>query len=102
MKEIWERLLKISPLSADDDFFENGGDSLLAMEMLAELEWLTGRTVSDSILFDAPTIGQLAQKLSDSGSQLKAEISHSTEFERKSNAVVLLSRRIQRGADIPH
>ena len=44
MTEIWERLLKIAPLSLDDDFFENGGDSLLAMEMLAELERVTGRS----------------------------------------------------------
>jgi oxalate---CoA ligase len=62
--EIWERLLKIAPLSPGDDFFEKGGDSLLAMEMLVELELLTGRTILKSILFDAPTIGQLAQALS--------------------------------------
>ena len=62
--EIWERLLKISPLSLDDDFFEKGGDSLLATDMMVELELLTGRPVSDSILFEAPTIGQLAQNLS--------------------------------------
>ena len=61
---IWERLLEIEPLSIDDDFFENGGDSLLAMEMFIELEVLTGRTISTSILFDAPTIGQMARKLS--------------------------------------
>ena len=65
LTEIWGRLLKISPLSLDDDFFENGGDSLLAMEMLVELERLTGRTISSAILFEAPTIGQLAQKFSE-------------------------------------
>ena len=65
LTEIWERLLKIAPLSLDDDFFENGGDSLLAMEMLVELERLTGRTIPSAILFEAPTIGQLAQKLSE-------------------------------------
>ena len=66
LTEIWERLLKIAPLSLDDDFFENGGDSLLAMEMLVELERLTGRTISSAILFEAATIGQLAQKFSES------------------------------------
>ena len=65
LTEIWERLLKIAPISLDDDFFENGGDLLLAMEVLVELERLTGRNIPISILFDAPTIGQLAQKLSD-------------------------------------
>ena len=64
MTHVWERLLKISPLTPDDDFFEKGGDSLLAMEMLAELEWRTGRFIPGSILFEATTIRQLAQRIS--------------------------------------
>ena len=54
------------------------------MEMLAELEWLTGQTIPSSILFEAPTIRQLAQKLSERAVS-KAEISHSNEFERQSS-----------------
>lgn len=62
---IWRALLKTSHLSFDDDFFESGGDSLLAAEMLVEVELLIGRTVPSSILFEATTIRQLAQKLSE-------------------------------------
>jgi acyl-CoA synthetase (AMP-forming)/AMP-acid ligase II/thioesterase domain-containing protein len=65
--ELWERLLKHAPISIDDDFFEKGGDSLLAMEMLAELDRLTGQTLPNAILFEASTIRQLTQKLSESG-----------------------------------
>ena len=65
VRAIWERLLKTSPLSLDDDFFEMGGDSLLAAEMLVELETLTSQKIPSSILFEATTIRQLAQKLSD-------------------------------------
>ena len=64
---IWEQLLKIAPVSVDDDFFEIGGDSLLAMDMHAELERLTGSPISSAILFEAPTIRNLAKKLSDWG-----------------------------------
>ena len=63
LKELWERLLQIKPVSLDHDFLEKGGDSLLAMEMLAEVERLTGQTIPTSILFEARTIRQLAQKL---------------------------------------
>ena len=63
LTELWERLLKIKPLSLDDDFSEKGGDSLLAMEMLSEVEQLTGQTIPSSILFEARTIRELAQKL---------------------------------------
>jgi acyl-CoA synthetase (AMP-forming)/AMP-acid ligase II/thioesterase domain-containing protein len=63
LKEIWERLLKVFPISIDDDFADRGGDSLLAMDMLCEVERLTGQTIPISILFDARTIRQLAQTL---------------------------------------
>jgi oxalate---CoA ligase len=64
---LWERLLKVAPISVDDDFFERGGDSLLAMDMLAELDLLTGETIPASYLLDASTIRQLAGKLSERG-----------------------------------
>ena len=40
LRAIWERLLKVTPISLDDDFFETGGDSLLAAEML--MSWSGG------------------------------------------------------------
>jgi oxalate---CoA ligase len=67
LKELWERLLNTAPLSLDDDFLEKGGDSLLAIEMLAELEKLTDDTIPSSILFEASTIRQLAHTLSKRG-----------------------------------
>jgi oxalate---CoA ligase len=62
---LWERLLKIAPLSLDDDFFEKGGDSLLAVNMLAELDEMMGEAIPASILLEAPTIRQLAYRLSE-------------------------------------
>ncbi len=61
---IWERLLQTAPVALDDDFFDKGGDSLLAVEMLAEVERLTGQSIPPSALFEARTIRQIAQKLS--------------------------------------
>jgi oxalate---CoA ligase len=65
LRAVWERLLKTAPLSFDDDFFDMGGDSLIAAEMLVELETLTSQKIPSSILFEATTIRQLAQKLSE-------------------------------------
>jgi thioesterase domain-containing protein/acyl carrier protein len=58
--EIWQRLLGRKRIGYDDDFFEMGGDSMLATQMLVELERLTGRVLPDTILFDTATIRQLA------------------------------------------
>jgi oxalate---CoA ligase len=41
--QLWERLLGTPDIGIDDDFFEKGGDSMLATEMLLEVEQLTGK-----------------------------------------------------------
>ena len=43
IRDIWARLLATDEIGLDEDFFERGGDSLLATEMLVELERLVGR-----------------------------------------------------------
>lgn len=57
---LWRRLLRSEAVTVDDDFFAIGGDSLLAMEMLIEVERLIGHPVPETILFGAETIRQLA------------------------------------------
>ena len=62
--QIWRRLLNSPTLTIDGDFFESGGDSLLAVNMLMEIEHLMGRPLPSSLLFETPTIRQLARRLS--------------------------------------
>jgi pimeloyl-ACP methyl ester carboxylesterase len=62
---ICERLLESSDLSIDDDFFDKGGDSLLATELMLELRKLTGKDLPDSLLFESSTVRALAHRLSE-------------------------------------
>lgn len=62
---IWSRLLESSNLTIDDDFFDKGGDSLLATELMLELRQLTGKALPDSLLFESSTVRTLAQRLSE-------------------------------------
>ena len=62
---ICSRLLESTDLSIDDDFFDKGGDSLLAMELMLELRQLTGKALPDSLLFESSTVRALAQRLSE-------------------------------------
>ncbi len=48
--ELWKRLLGTPDIGLDDDFFDKGGDSLLATELLIELEALTGKPYPQSEL----------------------------------------------------
>jgi acyl-CoA synthetase (AMP-forming)/AMP-acid ligase II len=61
--QIWQRVLKVENLGIDDDFFETGGNSLLAMDLLVECRRLTGKTLPGSFLFEASTIRALAKAL---------------------------------------
>ena len=63
---LWKRILKTENISLDDDFFEKGGDSLLAMDVSLELQKLTGKALPESILFEASTIRALAKQLARS------------------------------------
>ena len=61
--DIWQRLLARKSIGRDDEFFDMGGDFLLAVQMLLEVERLTGRVLPESILFETATIRQLAESI---------------------------------------
>jgi oxalate---CoA ligase len=50
LRDLWSRLLNTSEIGIDDDFFDIGGDSLLATEMLIDVEGLTGQPYPHSEL----------------------------------------------------
>jgi acyl-coenzyme A synthetase/AMP-(fatty) acid ligase len=62
--QIWKRILKVETLDIDDDFFEKGGNSLLAMDLHVEIQQLTSRSLPESFLSEASTIRALARALS--------------------------------------
>ena len=63
---LWAQLLRRNDLGIDDDFFEAGGDSLLAAEMLAGIEDLTQKRVPQSQLAARLTIRSLADAVCSS------------------------------------
>lgn len=60
---LWRKFLKLRDVSIDDDFFERGGDSLLAIDLHLELQKMMGRQLPESILVDAPTVREMASRL---------------------------------------
>ena len=57
---IWEDLFGVSPIGATDNFFDLGGDSLLAAAFVAAIEETCGRVLSPSVLLEASTVADLA------------------------------------------
>lgn len=59
IRSVWSCLLHHENFTVDDSFFDVGGDSLMALNLLAELEAEHGVTVSPADFFQSPTIGFL-------------------------------------------
>ena len=53
---IWEALLGVSPVSIDDNFFDLGGDSILALQLVIEIGQKFGKQFPVGILLQYPTI----------------------------------------------
>src|SRR6202521_971594 len=62
---IWSDLLHLPRVGIDDNFFEVGGHSLLAAQLIAQVQSATGRKIAVSAVFRAPTIRAFAQLLRD-------------------------------------
>jgi len=60
LAEIWKEILKINDCGIHDDFFEIGGHSLIAVEMMAKIEATTGIRLPLSSLLENSTISKLA------------------------------------------
>lgn len=57
---IWSDVLGVNSLSPEDDFFDLGGQSLLAMVVLARLREALGAELSLRQVFEAPTVAGMA------------------------------------------
>lgn len=60
---IWEEILGMRPVGVKTSFFDLGGRSLLAARMFMKISREFGKDLPLSLLFQAPTIEQLAKEL---------------------------------------
>ncbi len=67
LTKIWENVLGIQPIGLNDNFFDVGGHSLLAVRLFAQIEKIFSKYIPLATLFQAPTIRQLANVLRDEG-----------------------------------
>ena len=60
---LWERLLGRQGIQPDDDFFDIGGHSLLAIRVLQEIKLAFGVSLPIATLYQATTVRRLAQAI---------------------------------------
>jgi len=64
LREIWRKVLGMRHVGLDDNFFDVGGTSLRAVQVLATIKQDLGQTLSIVSLFECPTVRLLAARMS--------------------------------------
>jgi len=77
---IWQDVLGTKQVRINDNFFDLGGDSLLAVQLFAQVERMFGKKLPLGTLYEAPTVSQLSNKLTN----LESSASWSSLVEIKS------------------
>jgi amino acid adenylation domain-containing protein len=65
LHRVWERVLDMGAIGVNDNFFDIGGHSLLAVRLLSEMNKELSISLTLPIFFLNPTIGELARILQD-------------------------------------
>ena len=68
---IWEKVLGLQHLSITDNFFDLGGNSLLAVRLFAQIQQHFSQSISLARLFQFPTVKGLASLLKQDNQSLK-------------------------------
>ncbi len=62
---LWQEVLGISPIGAEDDFFDLGGHSLSAVRLFSRIETVFGRDIPLAEMLQARTVRSMARLLED-------------------------------------
>ncbi len=68
---IYAQVLGVERVGVDDSFFDLGGDSLLAMRLIAAINTGLDADLSVRTVFDAPTVAQLAPRIGEGSGRLQ-------------------------------
>jgi acyl carrier protein len=68
---IWKEVLEVPEVGVDDNFFDLGGHSILAIRVLARIKAEFDVELSQAAFFQSPTIAELAALLDTLGPQAR-------------------------------
>lgn len=64
LADIWQQILNVPQVGIHDNFFDRGGNSLLAIQLMTHIQQRLGIPAPLSIIFQAPTLQEMAGLLS--------------------------------------
>lgn len=94
LTNIWEEFLGVENIQKDDDFFDLGGNSLVAVQLFDELKRKLDVRLPLSTLFEAPTIAEFAELI-------KPEVKVENEVPNKKKHTSVLVNIQKKGSERP-
>ncbi|MGH8863739.1 MAG: phosphopantetheine-binding protein, partial [Burkholderiales bacterium] len=73
LADLWQETLRIDRIGVNDNFFESGGHSLLAMQLVRRIRERFGVELPLQSLFQRPQLRDLAARIDDLGSTARAQ-----------------------------
>ncbi|MCG3150422.1 MAG: Anguibactin system regulator [Verrucomicrobiae bacterium] len=70
---IWSEVLRVSPVGVHDNFFDFGGTSLLAVQIISRLNEVLAYPLPVRVLFDHPTVASLSAQIVQKRRALNAD-----------------------------
>ena len=65
LSDIWREVFELQSIGVDEDFFELGGTSLLAMQLASKISERLSTSLRVMTVFRHPTIRRMAQHMAD-------------------------------------
>ena len=69
LADIWRDILTVEDIGSSDNFFDLGGNSLSAIQVIARAQRLFGREIPITSIFDAGTLEEFAREIERSVAQ---------------------------------
>src|SRR5438046_10655992 len=96
--DIWQNILGISGIGIRDNFFDLGGNSLLALRALHRAEVVSGKSILPAVFFANPTIEFLAAELARQATTESPAILRVTETGARTPSLYLQRDLISAGS----
>ncbi|MDQ7802935.1 beta-ketoacyl synthase N-terminal-like domain-containing protein [Amycolatopsis sp. A133] len=89
----WAEVLGVERVGVDDDFFALGGNSLVAIQLIAQVRKTTGARLAMKTLFESSTVAALAERIEElRGAELSRESSAPAAAEPAATTIPKLER----------
>lgn len=97
LAQIWGNALGMSNVDIYANFMELGGDSILAVELLKEIEKVYSGVVSVSDIFSYPSVSEMANFIDSKINHGKKELHKPTSSGSKSNDIMSILGQLEEG-----